>query len=277
MDAEAIREIIGLATASNTNINDDFDVPFAIVPNGMKVQFLRELMDGPERIKKRFETCDFDSFIAYINKFGQSQNPDCHFCEVSGNGTSANIGAKYVFDGHHTNGDAGNEDHQAIFNPVISEEWKRWTSISGTFLPQTQFAEFLESNAPDIDVPENDMNAPTAAQMLTLAETISVTSSMDVDSRVDRTNGGMSFKYHEKTEAKQGSKVVEVPPHFWIRIPMHVGGPGYFIKAMFRYRRVDNVVKMGVELYRFHKCYEVAIHTLVEGIGRNLPEVQVFR
>ena len=112
--------------------------------------------------------------------------------------------------------------------------------------------------------------------MLTLAKELQLTSALSVDNRVDRSSGGVSFQFVEKVEGRQGGKRVQVPEHFYIAIPMHVGGPAYVIKVLFRFRRVDTEVRMGFDLYRHHVFYETALETLTKDLNEELP-VEVLR
>lgn len=270
MDETAVRAIRDLAL-SGAGIHMVNDLPVAVRPKDVDISVMRELMARPERIRETFATGDYDSFIRYVTNYNGITSDAEQFCTVSGDGKSQKMDVTFTFDYHNKNtGEAGNCNHVARYAPATSIEWQRWIGNDGNLLTQAQFADFIESNIPDIHVPKDDLNAPSGATMLSLAKELQVTASIDVDSRSDRVSGGVSFKYAEKIEGRQNGKQVTVPEHFYIAIPMHVGGPAYVIKVMFRFRRVDQHVKMGYELYRVHKLYESALDALVERLGTHL-------
>lgn len=275
MDETAIKAIRDLSL-SGVGVRDINGMPVAILPDGIKATVLNVLMKRPDRIRESFQTHDYESFLKYIAQFAGSTKVDAQFCSVVGTGLSAEIGADYVFDYHESDGSAGNKDHTAKFRPIVSREWEVWTSMHGKMVPQDQFADFIESNIPDIHIPASDEESPSGATMLSLAKELQLTASIDVDSRVDRSSGGVSFRYAEKVDGRQNGKQVKVPEYFHIAIPMHVNGPAYVVKALFRYRRQDQHVRMGVELYRHHKLYEVSLAGLVAMLGKDLNGKTVF-
>ena len=277
MDETAVRAIRDLALAG-AGIHMINGIPTSIRPKDVDVIPLREFMTRPDRIRESFITGDYLSFIRYIANYRTIRSSDELFCTVSGDGKSPKMSAAFTFDYHNVaTGEAGNRDHVAKYHPETSVEWSRWTGNDGSFVPQDKFADFIESNVPDIHVPKDDPEAPSGATMLTLAKELQLTANIDVDSRSDRASGGVSFKYVEKVEGKHNGKHVTVPEHFYIAIPMHVGGPAYVIKVLFRFRRVDQHVKMGYELYRVHKLYESALETLVEQVGTDIDGIGVYR
>ena len=188
------------------------------------------------------------------------------------------MSAAFTFDYHNVaTGEAGNRDHVAKYHPETSVEWSRWTGNDGSFVPQDKFADFIEVERPRHPCTEGRSRSTERRHHADPGQELQLTANIDVDSRSDRASGGVSFKYVEKVEGKHNGKHVTVPEHFYIAIPMHVGGPAYVIKVLFRFRRVDQHVKMGYELYRVHKLYESALETLVEQVGTDIDGIGVYR
>lgn len=275
MDHTAIKAISDLAL-SGAGIRDVNGIPVAVSPKDVDISIMTSLMERPTRICDDFKTFDIESFLRYINRFRNTSAQDEQMCNVFGDGASPAIGALYIFDYHAPDGRAGNKSHKATYAPKVSPEWVAWTQAHGKLMAQDQFAEFIESNSPDIRKPDHDDAAPTGAQMLSLANELHFSSSVEVDNRINRTSGGVSFQYVEKIDGKQAGKKVVIPEHFYIAIPMHIGGPAYVIKVLFRYRRVEQQVKMGFELFRHHKLYEDAIDNLSMRLGVTL-DCEIFR
>lgn len=271
MDKTAIDAIANLAIAG-CKIQDVEGLPVLVGPSNMNAQVLHSLMARPMRINHHFTTTDYASFTAYIARFSPSTDGQEHFCCLSGDGKGPGLQAHYIFDGHSSDGTPGNREHSASFIPATSVEWERWTSNSGRLLTQSEFAEFIENNIPDIHVPKDDKDSPSGGAMLSMAKELQLTSSMEVDSRVDRASGGVSFQFIEKVEGKQAGKKITVPTHFYIAIPMHTGGPAYVVKVLFRFRRSEQKVKMEYELFRHHKLYESALDTLQAALGESLGQ-----
>lgn len=124
--------------------------------------------------------------------------------------------------------------HTAEYKPSNSEEWKAWIGGSGKMLQQAEFADLLEERVKDIAGPREGRDVPTAAQLMTVALQLKVTSEDVIESEINRTTG----EYHlvAKVEQKTTGQT-RLPKEFDIEIPIHDNGPLYRITCSFRFRK----------------------------------------
>jgi uncharacterized protein YfdQ (DUF2303 family) len=125
-----------------------------------------------------------------------------------------------------------------------SEGWNEWLSHDGQFLTQDQFAEFLEDHL-------GDLQDPTAADMLEIAQSIRGTTKAEFASGTRLQSGQRTFQYTETVNATAGPKgQLTVPETFTIGlVPFEGLTEGYKVTARLRYRiGRDNGLTLGYKL-----------------------------
>lgn len=171
----------------------------------------------------------------------------------------ANIRA--VFDYHVGGADsaAGRCLHHAVYQLKLSEEWQRWSKISGQLMGQAEFVAFLEENACDIE-------APSGADILEIARDFSAARKVDFTQTLRTDTGDISFEYVAQAESRTKAGAVEVPSKFRLRLAVFYGEPTTEVHAFLRWNINDGSLKMGIELHRpvFVK------QALFEDIARNV-------
>jgi uncharacterized protein YfdQ (DUF2303 family) len=120
-------------------------------------------------------------------------------------------------------------EHRVDFTMRHSKEWLAWKSVDGKRMPQMEFAEFIEDNAPDIV-------DPSAATMIEVARDLRAKSEVDFGSTVQMQNGSVRFRYSEQTKGTFGSGDIDVPEQFAISIPVYLGCDRVKVTARLRYR-----------------------------------------
>jgi uncharacterized protein YfdQ (DUF2303 family) len=112
---------------------------------------------------------------------------------------------------------AGWGSHQAVWEPKLTVGWKRWTDKDGAKLSQGAFAALIDSGSEEIT--DNDGKGPSAADLVTIAETLRVTTRSDLTS-VEPLDGGstlMSYTKAQNTRAGR-SGTVEIPNAFYVLV-----------------------------------------------------------
>ena len=162
-------------------------------------------------------------------------------------------------------------DHRVVLALESSPEWARWTGNAGKDLPQVQFAEFLEENAPDVVVPAAAAKAPNSAQMLDVALTLQAKTEVAFSSGVRLSNGQAQLQYHEVINATAGADgKLEVPERFYLSLRPFVGVSAYLVEARLRYRISGGKLTFRYDLARLHRVIEDVCKDTVQQLSEGL-------
>jgi len=212
---------------------------FLIVPEGMRNQEITDpndmVKETPIRIQQTVALFDKDSLVGYVDRHGIDETvifadpfEDTFVARIDWHGATE---AQFV---HHT----------ATLRLQRSEEWKRWTAISGKMMAQEEFARFLEENAADV-------SEPSGADLLEIARDLSAKRSVNWKRAIRLDNGDEAFEYVEETEAKSQSRGdVSVPNKFVLSIPVYMNEPSVNVGAFLRWKLAGGALAMGIELHR---------------------------
>lgn len=184
-----------------------------------------------------------DSFVEYVNAY---KTPTARLFAALNDGGGGSIVCEldYHAAGSPTLPDAqpGRRKHRVTYQLRDSEEWTRWSGISGRLKPQADFLRWLEENGADVE-------QPSGADLLELVHDFSVKRKVDFRSAVRLQNGDTSFEYAQTAEAASKSGEIAVPSKFVLRIPVFFGEPSMQVFAFLRYN-IDEGLKLGIELHR---------------------------
>lgn len=225
--------------------------PAAVLPEGYKVHDLESYMPQPARARGSITLRDADSFIRYINEMKGDATRLFYVIEPAPR-------FQAVLNDHKSQEKLGWGDMIATYICPLSKEWRAWADKDGHRMNQVEFAQFLESNLPDIAI-------PPAADMLEVALTLQAKKKVNFASGVRLSNGEHQLTYEEQIEGSAGAKgKMEIPEMFTLGIPVFEGGPKYALDARLRYRIEDGEGKRGnlsmwYELVRPHKLIEDAV------------------
>lgn len=204
--------------------NQGTELPYALVPEGYKVQALADLIfhphrERPSRIEQDQTFATAASFIAYINRFKQP-----------GSIVTANIeGLKFgaVLDYHDAPDQPRWCRHRAALTLKLSSAAETWLCNNRKAMTQVEFAEFIEDNAGDME---------DAAGMVEVARNITATKSATFKTATNLSNGSVAFNWTEETSGHIENGRVSIPQMFTINIPVFRGEPSVQIPVRFRYR-----------------------------------------
>ena len=222
--------------------DDVTGAPVVIVPQGYQVAVPPGWEPAkPSRIKQTFRTPDLTSFIEYLRRNGV---PSISVIYAAVTDTGASL--RGVIDAHGTTGGADWQSHQVLFQPKATLEWNRWVGASGKAMTQTEFAQFIETNALDV------IN-PTGADLLHICNEFEVEGAVQYQKIQRLQSGAIKFTYTDEKTAKAGG--VEVPEVFTLGVRIFEGTSPLPVQARFRYR-----LKQGGELVLWFELVNPHIH-----------------
>lgn len=153
----------------------------------------------------------------------------------------------------------GWRDHRVNLAFRTTPQWQKWLSIDGKMMPQTEFAEFIEENLPDI-------TEPAGAAMLEVAQYFSATRDVSFKSAVRLKDGQIQFQNEERIEAKVGAGNVEVPDTIGLGLAPYFGVAPFRVEAKFRYRIRDGKLSLGIKLQRVEDIVSHVVEETFKGL-----------
>jgi uncharacterized protein YfdQ (DUF2303 family) len=137
-------------------------------------------------------------------------------------------------------------------------QWKKWSEKDGQMMNQAVFAEFIEDNIADI-------LAPPGAEMLEIAQYLSVTRDVEFKSAIRLQSGQIQLVNIEKMDAKVLAGDAAVPEVFTLGIAPVMGLPPYRVEARFRYRLSQGRLSLGFKLQRIDDLMGAIVNDMIEG------------
>ena len=251
-------EVIATLAAASLGVLNQSGVPFVVVPPDHKVESTERLLLRPARVRGVTTVDDFDSFIRYALPTSDDIEGQV-FWRASE--TAASFAC--VFNPQTW------RDHRVVYTPTPSIEWRRWTGMNGQHKPQTEFATFIEDNAPDIV-------SPSSSDMIEISRSLEAKKKVSFASGVRLSNGQQELTYEEQIEGTAAKGKLQIPETFSIGIPVFVGGDRYKVDARLRYR-IDNAkLSIWYDLVRPHLVIEDAVSTMVATI-RDKVQLPMYR
>jgi uncharacterized protein YfdQ (DUF2303 family) len=231
------------------------------------------LLPNPLRKKGSISLHDVDSFVQVVKKQGSLTNSNIY---LDVDYAKSKLQAVAVFNDNSDDKDAGWRDYRAVFNPRITEEWKRWTESNKQAFDQVTFAQFLEANLADIASPAGS-KLPTSSDVITFVTHLEETRNVKYGSGVNLQNGMVQLQFTEDGDsATKGN--LELFKEFAIGVSPFFGGSPYQVKAFLRYRidRNTGAIKFWYELQRADKTIEDAAKEIIEKIKTETGAPVVF-
>lgn len=262
LNEKTLADLVKLGrSATAIQFPKDGALPFVVIPNDYKVQNVTDLIynehnERPERKAGTIKVLDAPSFCEYFTAFHDEHS------RVFADETTDRVLAILDYHGAGDNAPRWGK-HRIELTLRHSEEWKKWSAKDGERQTQTEFAEFIEDNGPDIVTPE-------AATMLEVARDLSAKIDADFGSAVRMQNGSVQFKYSEQVKGTYGSGQVEVPERFVISIPVHVGSDRVSVTARLRYRINSGKLTFWYDLLRADQIERDAFMAVHAAIGKRL-------
>lgn len=255
MDAEAIKALLEAARGGVGVVKFDPEHAIGFCPDSYQIKDLAGVLTPPDRPKQALLLLTADSFVEYVNKFGNANSA------LFANELKAAYEA--VLDYHPDTGQRGFCDHLVRFVLEPSAEFQVWMGYDNKLASQDQFARFIESNLADIQ-------SPSGAEMLQIALSLQVRKDANFVSDLRLDNGQIQLRYEEQIRGTTKAGDMELPQTFVINIPIFTGGPKYQIEARLRYRVEKGTLGIGYELIRADKMRRLAVEDTTIGIAAKL-------
>lgn len=226
----------------------DLPVPYVVIPEGYRLENLEHLLNAPTRKRGTVTLRDEKSFIRYHSIH------DGLGTYIYGTLTPPQF--TVVFDDH----DAGDMpdrnpgwgEFRAVYECPLSVEWLGWMGKNKSSFAQTDFAQFIEDNLPDIVT-------PSGADMLEISRSLEAKKKVNFASGIRLSNGQAELTYEEEIQGTAAKGKLQIPEVFQIGIPVLEGGERYQVDARLRYRIHEGRLSMGYDLVRPHKVLEAAV------------------
>ena len=224
--------------------------PFVLLDG--KVISLHDQLPRPARIKQDVTLDTAEDFIDYLREEAARDDVRIFY-------TQATNRFRAVLDWH---------DHEpnwcqytATYTMPHSPEWTTWTAHNGKGKKQTDFAEFVESNLPDIVEPDG-------AKLLDMVKTMQAKKDVQFESSVRLDNGAVQFRYHEDIRGTVTQGAIDIPTEFAIGIAPFIAAPPFRIQARLRWRISEQKqLVLWYDLVRPHKVLETVTDELIAKIA----------
>lgn len=247
---DKVTELASYIAAIRTPEKYDPSVPFAVVPEFMKTIDLEQNMPHPARIRRDVTFIDVDSFVEYFSRYRKGQQPKI-FCRKEDAGMlitaiiDMDIEGRDIYEGDEIKQRVMPlpqwAQHKANLRLKFHEDYAIMRNASGVWLPQREFALFIEQNLPMfVD--------PVGADMLELAQELRGTRKASWRSGKRLDNNTTSLQYAEdEVEAKGGS--ISIPQYITLKSPIFEGLDPIEYKAAFSYDILeDHSVSFSIRL-----------------------------
>lgn len=238
-------------------------IPFIVLPGTgplpARVERLDHLLNAPTRTKRTVKAHSLVGFFGYWNRHVKNPLPADANAMIYVD-TEAHIVTAILDD--DAMDQPGWRQHRMVYECPKSPEWKVWFGRNGNFLPQADFAAFIEQNMPDIA-------DPPAADMLTISRSLEATRNASFGQSIRLENGESSLKYEETIDASAQKGALKIPDMFSLAIPVFLGGPTYKVDCRLRYRIPTGAGKglaMGYEIDRPHVILDDAFQQIIAAI-----------
>jgi uncharacterized protein YfdQ (DUF2303 family) len=243
----------------------DGNALFAVVPNDHAIKPVDDLLDAPRWPRAAVAAQTAAGFSAYLARFREAET--VVFTDRVGHGLQAVIDYHGEGSGDaDVRGGARHCAHVLRYTAPKSPQFKVWTGVNNTLMPQAAFAEFLEENA--IDIVD-----PPSADILEIAGSLLAKKKVDFSSSIRLADGSNELTWNETVEtatAKRGK--MAVPDHFHIGIPIFVGEQPYKFKVWLRHRIEEGRLGFAIKLHRLDPCIDDSFGQIVDRIEVAAPD-----
>lgn len=248
----------GAAIGTAQAVSDDC-VPYAVVPDGYRLESLEHTLSAPTRKRGNIVLYDAKSFITYFNKHKSTANG-----KASAIYGKTNPPAFLALMDDHGD-EPGWREHKATYQCPLSVEWQTWTSKNGVALSQANFAEFIEANLPDIV-------SPPGSDMLEISRNLEAKKKVSFASGIRLSNGQTELTYEEEIQGTAAKGKLSIPEIFALGIPVLENSERYKVEARLRYRINEGRLSMWYDLIRPHKVLEDAVMNVWKEIASQTGE-----
>ncbi len=246
------------------------DVPYSYhvaTPPDWKVTYIDEeaLLPAPRRIKAELNFNRAESLVGYLEIHATAHSKT--YLDID----EALSKLKFVA----IIDDNGNDEphwrgHRAVYEPVQSVEWLRWTARTGYSYSQIDFAVWIEDNIADISGGEVDgVKYPTGAEMLALATNFEACSDKHFKSKTNLQSGGIRLELVDDDDDQTRSNLDYFAKfRIGLRVFRGAAEPGYPLEVRLRHAVNGGKLYFTYHLIRPDLVFETAAKELAERIEK---------
>ncbi|SEN94912.1 Uncharacterized conserved protein [Gemmobacter aquatilis] len=235
---EALDTAIRAAYLANPVITGADGRQSIVLPREFSLQPIPDEARLPAIPAQRVTVDDRASLVTYANRFRDDRSL------IVADFDALEIAAHLDWHPHNTHEDfltSGAQKHSVTLKLRPSEEFARWDDMEGKFVPQAEFARFLEENSSDVGFPE-------AATMIEISRDFEATVGQSYKSSVRLDNGDRKLVFETDTKVQNG---VTIPQKFTLSIPIYNGEQPDTLVALFRWRAMGGgVIALGFQWHR---------------------------
>lgn len=256
IDSEVIDKISHLAAQGFKTRSDRFGGEFVILPEGMKLEHLEnEEWVKPDGIEQSIVFSHPDSFVQYVNEYKEENT------KILASTSKWRIHA--IID-YHKKESAELLRHNAFLSLDLTPEYRNWAGINGVFIPQEDFAEFIEENQKDIITPDG-------STILEIASDLKIRSNVEFSSAKRQSDGCVQFSFSENQETQTKRGDLLIPSEIELGIPVFEGQKeGYKFPAFFRYRLHERTLKFKIDIQNIERMQRRAFEDVVASVQNQL-------
>lgn len=214
-----------------------------------------DLLHAPLRRKGNLSFDNLDGWAKFVKQF-QTDESNIY---IQADLREFTFKATTIFNDGHKGDEPAWRDYRAEFSPDKSTQFMNWMEHNNRNMRQEEMAYFLEDHLDDIV--GDDINSPSAAQVLEAVTDLRQLTNVSFRSGVDLSNGMRKFEFVEK-DGSNGS--VSVPREFLIGIPVFEDETVFTIRARLRYKidRNDGSLMFWYQLQQIERVFKTAITQL---------------
>lgn len=267
---EDLQTALDAGKALGFPIKAENEMQVLIVPDSYEAHSLEKVIEPylarPRRIKANVKLDTLESFTDYVREH-QMVHTRVFAANAANGSSSPTLTAVIDF---HGPGEPSWNEHRAIYSPVNTEEWKRWTGSDRANMDQLKFATFLEENLAAIV-------SPPGADLLEMVQTLEGKADARYTAMQRLATGKTKLVYEENTSLT-GSTVagqVEWPSQLELGVALFEGGTLYKVTCRMKYRLASGKITFWYEIVNRHLVVKDAIKEMMAKIKDTL-ELEPF-
>lgn len=258
------KEMIDTAAERRPFMLEVKGVPFIVGHKDYEASSCEKLLPRPVHDERLVTLADAASFTEYIRRHGQKNTA----VYVSATWPASNAPMAEVIIDDGAAGQSSWRDHRATLSPVLTKAFSDWRMIDQEKINQLNLCVFLDRHLQDIVRPEGT-TAPSAAEVMTFASTLSDIRKVEFKKSVNLDNGRVQLTYNEEDT---GTQNIVIPKEFYIQVkPLEGHDSTYRLKVSMRYRIEDGVkLSFTLELRDIDKLLEALRKEITDGLKKDL-------
>lgn len=234
------------------------------LPAGTKIEFedMSRFEDAPSRIRQKVHLETPASFAEYVNDY--KSGPTRMFADLA----RREVVALLDYHGRADGFDAPSWcEHRAILPVQFTPAFAAWHGISGKWMAQPDFCEFLLEHAEDAEFPE-------PADLIEVSRKFSVLSDVNFTSNHDASTNERAFTYEKKGKP---SGTVTCPERIRMSTPVFYGTEPVMWGVRLAWDTPDNKLAFKATIHRLDELLDAEFDKVCRDIAGQCDGVRLHR